>query len=1000
MNIMGTIWKGARAWLITTVVVIVLVLAVTLVATQNAFIYSTINSVFGGEKSKVVSGDPSQYEYYTVNADDFRTFDPTTELKNKDDALADANLLNERIAEEGIVLLKNGASAESLDDDVLPLADGSKISVFGKNSVNIVYGGSGSSDRSGSDVVDLHAGLANAGFDVNPTLKSFYESGESGRGRGSSPEMGDIVYGFATGETPQNLYTDEVRASYDEYSDAAVVVISRIGGEGYDLPRTMAREAGGNVPVTGANVGDHYLQLDKNERAMITDVCNNFDKVVLVINCSAPMELGFVEETAGIDAALWIGNPGGSGLNALGRVLSGDVAPSGRTVDIYPREFENDPTWQNFGNNLTDGGNEYTVGGAGQGYYYTEYEEGIYYGYRYYETRAYDEGEEWYAENVVYPYGYGLSYTDFTWEITNASPADMSALDPDGSVTVTVDVTNNGDVAAKDVVQLYYSAPYYNGEIEKSHVVLGDFAKTELIPAGETRSVTLSIDVRDMASYDYADANISGDPGWELDASSASSGYSIFLGRNSHDAWAGEDADDLTLTYSSAFHSYDTDVGGEVENRFDDVSGHIETYLSRSDWDFTFPTMPTADDREVTSEFIASLTWTENDEEQPYHTTETFTQGAETELKLYDFIAFEGGVVTVDYDDPRWEELISSLSLEEMAALIGQGNYKTNAIESIDLPLTTMPDGPAGFTAFMGDPSVYGTCFYASECVIGATYNKDLAHDMGIMIGIEGIIGNEAGDGRPYSGWYAPAVNIHRSQFGGRNWEYYSEDPYHSGAMAANVIAGAQSKGVACFLKHFALNEQETNRDTNGVLTWANEQAIREIYLKPFEMAVKDAETVAVMSSFNRIGTTWAGGSYELLTEILRNEWGFKGTVITDYNLSDYMLADQMIRAGGDLNLTQDKRPTTSNASSTQIAMMRRAVKNILYTVARSNAMNGHGDGVVWGIGMPTWVVIVIWVDIAIAAALAVWGFFAIRKALRKAKSAERGEMPAPGEKQ
>ena len=794
------------------------------------------------------------------------------------------------------------------------------------------------------------------------------------------------------------MSTDAVRESYKDYSDAAVVVISRIGGEGYDLPRTMAREFGGEAPVTGANATDHYLQLDKNERAMITDVCNNFEKVVVVVNCSAPMELGSLEDNERIGAVLWIGNPGGSGLNALGKVLCGDVNPSGRTVDIYARDFKADPTWQNFGNNLVQGNNEYLVGGAGQGYYYVEYEEGIYYGYRYYETRAYDEGEDWYAENVVYPYGYGLSYTTFEWEIADAQPADWSALDPDGKVTVTVNVKNTGDVPGMDVVQMYYSAPYWTGEIEKSHVVLGDFAKTELIPAGETRQVTLSMDVRDMASYDYGDANVNDFRGWELDASSASNAYSVFIGRNSHDAWAGENAEDFTLTYSCSAHEYPTDVGGEVANRFDDVSGHIETYMSRNDWEFTFPTMPTAEDREVTTEFINSLTWQQNDAEQPYYTEETFEQGKATEFKLYDLISYENGVVSVDYGDDRWNDLVSALSVSEMAALIGQGNYKTNAVESIDLPRTTMPDGPAGFTAFMGDPSVYGTCFYASECLIGATYNKALARDMGIMIGVESIFGNVAGDGRPYSGWYAPAINIHRSQFGGRNWEYYSEDPFHSGIMAANVISGAQSKGVACFVKHFALNEQETCRDANGVLTWASEQAIREIYLKPFELAVKEGGTIAIMSSFNRIGTTWAGGSYALLTEVLRNEWGFEGSVITDYNLSDYMLADQMIRAGGDLNLTQDKQPTTANASATQIAMMRKAVKNIMYTVARSNAMNGHGEGVVWGIGLPTWVVIVIWVDIAIAAALAVWGVFAIRKALKKAKAASAPDDTEPKE--
>lgn len=990
MNIIKTIWKGARTWLITTFAVLTVVLVVTLVATQNAFIYSTICSVFGGEISRVVSGDPSRYQYYTADPEKFEYYRPITELQTKDDALADANNLNEMIAAEGITLLKNAAVSETVK--ALPLARNSKISVFGKNSVNIVYGGSGSSARVGDDTVDLYTGLSNAGFEVNPTLKSFYESGVSGRGRGDSPEMGDIVYGFATGETPQNLYTDDVKKSYEDYSDAALVVISRIGGEGYDLPRTMAKSAGSSSSVTGANANEHYLQLDKNERAMIADVCNNFDKVIVIVNCSTPMELGFIEDNDRIDAALWIGNPGGSGLNALGKILCGDINPSGRTVDIYARNFKADPTWQNFGNNLTDGGNEYTVGGAGQGYYYVDYEEGIYYGYRYYETRAYDEGEEWYEENVVYPFGYGLGYSDFSWEIADAQPANYSALDKDGTITVKVNVTNNGSMTGQDVVQLYYSAPYWTGEIEKPHVVLGDYAKTEPIPAGETRQVTLTLDVRDMASYDYNDANVNEFMGYELDASSSSNTYNVFIGRNSHDAWNGSDTDELTLTYSSAAQRYTDDVGGPVANRFDDVSAGIDTYLSRNDWAFTFPTMPSAEDREVTSDFITSLTWTADDNGKPYYTEETFEQGKSTDLKLYDLISVDDGTPYVDYDDPRWKDLLDSLDIAQMAELIGQGNYKTNAIESIDLPLTTMPDGPPGFTAFMGDPSVYGTCFYTSECVIGATFNKALAHDMGVMIGIEGLFGNEKGDGRPYSGWYAPAVNIHRSPFGGRNWEYYSEDPLLSGKMAANVISGARKCGLSCYIKHFALNEQETNRDTNGVLTWANEQSMREIYLKPFELAVKEGGTNAIMSSFNRIGTTWAGGSYALLTEVLRDEWGFEGAVITDYNLSDYMNVNQMIRAGGDLNLTQDDRPDTAGASPTQIASIRRATKNILYAVSTSMAMNGHGDGVVWGIGMPTWVLIVIWVDIGIAVILAVWGFFAVKKALKKSREKSKDE--------
>ncbi|MBR1813815.1 MAG: glycoside hydrolase family 3 protein [Lachnospiraceae bacterium] len=983
-----SIWKYSKGWFITTVALVALLLTVTLVLTQNAFLFGTVSAVFGGNRNKVISGDPSQYQYYSVDTNNFEQF-RSPGITSKEEALKAANLLNEEIAGEGFVLLKN-------EQNALPLAKGAKVSVFGKNSVNIVYGGSGSSARSTDDTVDLYAALSNAGFEVNPTLRSFYEGGQSGKGRAVSPQMGTDIAGFATGETPLGLYTGEISASYPEYSDAAIVVITRIGGEGYDLPRTMMQDFTNQTALSGAEASAHYLQLDKNERALIASLSNSvFKKVIVVINCSTPMELGFIKDnTLGrIDAAVWIGNPGGTGLSALGRLLSGEINPSGRTVDLYARDFSADPTWQNFGNNFagnfeqkTAADHEYTVGGAGQGYYFVEYEEGIYLGYRYYETRGYTDGEAWYDDAVVYPFGYGLSYTTFAWDIADISPAGASVLEEKDSISVTVNVTNTGSVAGKDVVQLYYTPCYWAGEIEKPHVVLGTFEKTPLIQPGATEQVTLTMNVSDMASYDYNDANHNGFCGYELDAGV----YTVRLGRDSHDAWAGENSEKLSASYvcTPIQYPYDrTNEDAEVINRFDDVSSHIHTYLSRNDWDYTFPKVATAEEREISPDFIASLVWTQNDESQPYYTTETFRHGEETDLKLYDFIKLTEDGIKVDYEDERWNELLDSLTQEEMATLIGQANFKTVSIAHIDLPVTTEGDGPAGFTAFMGDPTIYGTCFYASECVIGATFNKALAHDMGIMVGIESFYGNQRGDGRTYAGWYAPAVNIHRSPFSGRNWEYYSEDGLLSGMMAANVIAGAKTQGVACFVKHFALNDQETARDANGVLTWANEQAIREIYLKPFEYAVKQGGTIAVMSSFNRIGTMWTGGHRGLITDILSGEWGFRGAVITDYNLCEYMPADQMIRAGGDLNLTQDKKPMYSGISDTQVSLMRQATKDVLYTIAQTNAMNGHGQGVVWGTVQPMWVTVLLLVDIIMAVGLAIWGVFAIRKSIAKSKA-------------
>lgn len=996
MSIIRTIWKntGTRVWLIVSAVVIILVFTLTMVVTQNTFLCNTVNTILGGERRVLVSGDADRYQYFDKTPE-FRTYDTESEFAGKEETLAEANKLNERIAEEGFVLLKNEASA-------LPLAESAKVSVFGKNSVNLVYGGSGSSGGSGEDSATIYDSLAAAGFDCNPTLREFYEDNSaSGTGRASNPSMGTIIAGMATGETPVSAYTDEVRNSYAGHSDAAIVVISRVGGEGFDLPRTMKTSYDANATaVNGANAEDHYLELDNNEKALLNEVCSRFEKVVLVMNCSTSFELGFLDDgTYDIDAAIWVGSPGSSGINALGRILSGDVNPSGRLVDTYARDFTKDPTYFNFGNNSRTDGNRYLNGGQGANAYFVDYEEGIYVGYRYYETRGYDEeinygNAEWYSENVVFPFGYGMSYSEFDWTITGTSLPDGSVLEKDGTVTIDVEVYNNGPFAGRDVVQLYYSAPYYEGEIEKAHVVLGDYAKTDIIPVGESRTVTLSIDVPDMASYDWSDANRNDFKGYELDDGT----YTLMLGKNAHDAWQ---PGALSLSYrvprvDGIGFQYPEDpvTGNPVVNRYDDVSEHISQYLTRDPgvgFETTMPKTPTTEEMSVDGAFIASLSYDADDTGKPWYNDNTptfgYEPGEDEAYKLYDVIEVDDeGNVSVDYENEIFNKLLDMLTLEEMAYLIGTGNFNTNYIESIDKPKTVDPDGPAGFTNFMGDPTVYGTCKYASECVIGATWNKDLVYDMGVMIGLESLWGNVRGDGRPYSGWYAPAVNIHRSPFSGRNFDYYSEDPVLSGKMAAQVISGAKSKGVYTYVKHFAANDQETNRDTNGLITWLNEQSLREIYLKPFELAVKEGGTTAMMSSFNRIGTVWAGGDYRLLTEILRDEWGFRGTVITDYNLCEHMPPDQMIRAGGDLNLTQDGLPTTENASPTQMNAIRNAVKNILYTVAGSNAMNGYGEGNVWAYALPVWQIWLIVINIALVVISAVWGFFVIRRALKKNK--------------
>lgn len=1008
-NIWILIWKYARAWFLTSVIVIVFFFTATMVATQNDFLSGTIDTVLGGEGRRNVSGDPDKYNRFTKTTEGFAQFQTDMKLgegvlassKEKETVLTEANRLNEEIVGEGVVLLKNKGEK---DNKALPLAKNSKISVFGKNSANIVLGGSGSGGGNSKNTVSLYDGLRNAKFELNPELVKFYEGNSSGSGRDKNPAIGAKVTGLAIGETPLEMYNSTVKNSYEKYSDAAVVVFSRIGGEGFDLPRLQVTNYGGS-PVAGSkDGGQHYLELDKNEQALLKEVidCGKFKKVIVLINCATSMELGFIEETDGVDAALWIGSPGGSGANAIGKILNGDITPSGHLVDTYVRDFTQDPTWQNFGDNLEDGGNSYLAAGSKTGNYYVEYEEGIYLGYRYYETRSFQDiyrfGDDngWYNQSVVYPFGYGNSYADFKWTLVESktTPSGQEInKDENNKIQVTVNVKNESvKYSGKDVIQLYFSAPYIANGIEKAHVVLGGIVKTDLLAPGEDKDYTVTLDIEDMASYDNTDANGNGFKGYELDQGT----YTVYIGKNAHDCWAGDNVISLEYTLFDGI-TYPMDIYGAddgTDNRFESMSVYMDgKTMSRSGFKATFPQTPTKAEREMPDSLSTQLNFNYDDTNGNYVAAfegESVQQGKKGEApQLYEMIG-------LDYDDEKWDELLDYLTVDDMVTLVGQGNFHTVSIDKIGKPRTIDPDGPAGYTNFMGDPTVHDTCFYASECLIGATFNKDLANDMGIMVGLESLVGYTNGDGRSYAGWYAPAVNIHRSPFSGRNWEYYSEDPFLAGYMGTNVVIGAQSKGVYTYVKHFVLNDQETNRDSNGLITWADEQTFREIYLKPFRMIVEQGKTNAIMSSFNRIGAEWAGGSYALLTEVLRKEWGFKGMVISDYNLSNaYMHPDQMIRAGGDLNLSQDYKPSSAATQDgmtdeLQIKALRQATKNILYTVANSNAMNGMGEGVVWVATMAKWKVALICVNVGLVVLSAVWGFFAIRNGLKKMKDSDQ----------
>lgn len=842
------------------------------------------------------------------------------------------------------------------------------------------YGGSGSGGFDTSNNKNLYESLNDAGFVINPTLKNFYESSQSGPVRtanSSDLDNGDNQK-IATAETPQSKYTDAVKNSYADYSDAALVVITRIGGEGFDLPRYQGDSEGAVSPDS------HYLELDQNEIDLLTAVTDGtFKRVVVVFNTPSSFEATFLKDSAyaafadKIDAAVWIGFTGSNGITALGEILNGDVNPSGRLVDTWAADFTKNPSFVNFGTGCLPDTTDKYDGGM---YYSVDYEEGIYVGYRYYETRGETDGEDWYNANVVYPFGYGLSYTTFDWTVGDAS---ASEIELGTTITVPVTVKNTGSVAGKEVVQLYASAPYTLGGIEKAHKVLVGFAKTKLLQPGESETVTVSFDPYSAASYDYRDANNNGFSGYELEAGE----YTLYVSRNAHES---EKAIALNLAADVQIGT-DPTTDSEVVNRYTDSEDfldsdwQLDTMLSRADWEGTWPTPQTAQQHAGTDRLYEEIRSEEHNNPTDFDSEEYPWFGEEPTLTLRDLLPSaeaEGYEPVVSYDDERWEELMMGCDEEEMIALINNGAYHTLAMESVGLPATIHGDGPSGFTCFMSKEQVNGTCQYVSEPVMASTWNINLMNELGEAIGEEGTIGDKA-TGQPYSSIYAPGVNIHRSPFGGRCSEYFSEDPFISGMMGAAEVEGIQSRGVLPTVKHFVANEQETHRSIGGDLSWLSEQALREIYLKPFEYTVKLGETRGIMTSFNRIGTRWTGGDYRLLTEILRNEWGFNGLVICDFNtIPQYMIPRMMFYAGGSLDLATQQSAMwtdcdTSDAGDAIVLM--RAVKDVMYALVNSNAMNAE----VIGYNPPIWQEYLHWINIGAFTLVGVWLVLAIVRTVR-----------------
>ena len=865
--------------------------------------------------------------------------------------------LVQKIAEEGIVLLKN-------EDNMLPLAENSSLNVFGWASTNPCYGGTGSGSLSDAyPTVSLLQGLEDAGFQLNTELSDFYTAYRADR-----PEVGMWAQDWTLPEPTAASYTEEMLDNAKAFSDTAMVVITRVGGEGADLPTDVSQVTyeDNSTEYKDFEAGEHYLQLSRTEKDMLDLVCENFDNVVLVYNGANPMELGFVNEYSQIKSAVWCAGTGQSGFEALGEIVAGEINPSGKTVDTFVSDLTETPTWNNFGSFVYDNVDEYKYVATNRHTgnedtnlpTFVNYVEGIYVGYRFYETAA-DEGLIDYDKTVVYPFGYGLSYTSFTQEMGDLT-------EQDGTISFDVTVTNTGAVAGKDVVEVYYNPPYTNGGIEKASANLIAFDKTELLEPGASETVTISFSAEDMASYDEKGAGC-----YVLEAGD----YEISIQSDSHnqiDSRIYTVAD--TVTYDED-NARSTDAQAAV-NHFDYAEGEV-TYLSRADGFANYAEATAAPENysmsdEVKSVFINNGVY--DPEKYNDASDEMPTTGAKNGMTLAELRG-------ASYDDERWETLLDQLTISDMDTMIALGGYQTAAAASVDKASTVDCDGPASINNnFTG----VGSVGFPSAVMIASTWNTDLALEFGESIG-------KMADEMDVSGWYAPAMNTHRSAFAGRNFEYYSEDGVLAGRIAANAVIGAEEYGVYAYIKHFALNDQETNRNVM-LCTWANEQSIREIYLRPFEIAVKDGGAKAVMSSFNYVGAEWAGASSALCNTVLRDEWGFRGFVLTDYfGVYGYMNSDQAIRGGTDCMLVAYDTETNhvkDTSSATGVKAMRQACKNIMYTVVNSRAYAEENLNT----GLPTWQIMAIAIDVVLGAAIIGLEVLTVKSYRKAAKKAETEE--------
>ena len=856
----------------------------------------------------------------------------------------------EEIMEDGIVLLKN--------ESLLPLNETKKLNIFGWESINPAYGGAGSGGINGLyDIVSLNQGLEYAGFSINQELVDFYNNYGA-----DNPEMSIQKQSWTLPEPPVDTYSDKLIKNAKDYSDVAVVVLSRKAGEGHnDIPMDVSKAAYDNNSDEYDDFpeGEHYLQLSQTERDMVDMVCSNFNNVIVIYNGANQFELGFTNEYPQIKSVVWCPGTGNVGFNALGKVFSGEVNPSGKTPDTFVYDMTIAPWWNNAEKteytNLADMAVEGMNAGTAQVYApaFTNYVEDIYVGYKYYETAA-QEGAIDYDKTVQYPFGYGLSYTEFEQKMGELE-------EKDGQISVDVEVTNTGDEAGKDVVEVYYNPPYTNGGIEKSSTNLIEFEKTNLLQPGESQTVTVTFSIEDMASYDENNAKA-----YVLEKGD----YVISINSDSHtvlDQKTYTADDDVVYKEENKRVSDDT----AATNVFEDAKGDV-TYLSRADHFANYEEATKAPaSAELGEPYVSEYHLNKNFDKTTYLNDKDKmpTTGADNGLTLAD-------MRDADYDDPRWEKLLDQLTVDEMSNMIAMAGYQTAAMDSVGKVGTLDFDGPA---AINNNFTGVGSIGFPIEVVIASTWNKNLAQTWGECMG---KISQEMGA----EGWYAPGMNTHRTAFGARNYEYFSEDGVLSGNMGAKAVEGARKYGVYSYIKHFAMYEGNAKM----VSVWSNEQAIREIYLKPFEISVKQGGANAVMVSWSFLGDKWTGESSNLMKTVLRDEWGFRGMALTDFfrnNGHGFMNADAALANGVDAMLSTfngEENNVANPEHPTSVLQMRNACKNVMYTVVSSWAYDGKHKET----GMENWKKAAIGIDVVIVLFMAGMEVLVIR-GYKKRKNAE-----------